>query len=242
MTDVEKEEVRLELLACTFADEAAVPGWRAVQPEEGIAAGRWERESKTVPPGSQFRSAAVSLALPGVWRLSMPNVDYRKPTHFVEGPSPRALMRIGSEKMTDRRWLLAYASLPPELSRTQLYCLHSVYQVTDFCACDKGTLSVDYCEPCKNALQVYAVTLPELAMQRLDWLVHFEAICGLSRMFIDVRDGAPDADLWTWSYTAETGWGEAVCVPADALDPAADPTLGSAPDPSPNTTDPEITP
>lgn len=244
MTDTEKEEVRLELLACTFADEAALPGWRAVQPEEDISAGQWERGRETVPPGSQFRDAAIYLTTePGLWRLVLPNVNDRKPSHFVEGASPRALMRLGSEKIADLRWLLDYHSARSAFFRfpatdTQRR-LHSVYPTTAFGVRADGTLFADDCKACEAALADNTVRLPELALQRLDWLVHFETRCGLSVMFIAVRDGPlSDADLWTWSYTAETGWGEAVCVPASAADIGPDPAII----PNPNTPDLETPP
>lgn len=48
--------------------------------------------------------------------------------------------------------------------------------------------------------------IPEWALQRMDWLVTFDATAHGARAFIAVRDGDVTAPIWYATFTPETGW------------------------------------
>lgn len=199
MTPEEQEEVSLDLAACTFAPEAALPGWHVVPPEEFIGAGYWVFTEDGLGTGSQFRSASVFLEYPGMWALLMPTIRASRACPAIMDRSPRTLMRAGSTLMADRSWLFKL----PLVTIAELPGAWSLFPTLE-----------SACELCKAARTRLDLRLPPEAVPFLSWIVCFDAICGLSRVFIAVRDGAADADILTWNFTEEKGWGPMVRLPA----------------------------
>lgn len=209
MTPEEQEEVSLDLAACTFAPDAGLPGWRLVPPEEFVNAGFWAFSEDGRGTGSQFRSASVFLEYPGMWALLLPAILTPRARPAIMDRSPRTLMRRGSELMADRSWLFDLK-------------LVTIAELPDAWSLFPNLESA--CETCRAARLRLDLQIPPEAVPFLAWIVFFNAACGLSRVFLAVREGAPAADILTWNFTEEAGWGPMVrlSAPPGAAEGASD--------------------
>lgn len=210
-SDIEELERR-----CAALDPSAgLPGWalEAARPAYWI----WDMAGLGAPWHCVTLANAVQhWTVEWWWHRSVPKQHRAAP--FDHSPSPRKGMQQIAELVQNRSWLYTFRMeqrRPDVESGEDGACVWDV---------GGGGFGIDFdgrvfrwC----TILSLYA-QIPEWALQRMDWLVTFDATAHGARAFIAVRDGDVTAPIWYATFTPETGWSAPEVAPLPAAAVAAE--------------------